>query len=107
MKVNVPSTKWTGDKTPVIFRKWPKSEGGGVIALFPTIPADWAGRYCQSYEHVGQHGGADYHGVVRQTTPAKPDEYADLASELTGIGYDLVPYSRATPAMHVARRVGQ
>ena len=51
-----------------IFRRW--KDSGDVIALFPAIPADIDGRYCLSYEHVGQHGAADFHGVVRRTLPA-------------------------------------
>lgn len=69
----------------VVFRKW---YNGDIIALFPQEPADRYGMFCQSYEHIGQHGGADYDGVVRRTRPAKPGEYADLKDELVGIGYD-------------------
>jgi hypothetical protein len=42
-----------------------------------------------SYQHIGQHGEADYHYVVEQTKPAKPDEYMPLYKELKEIGYDL------------------
>jgi len=31
---------------------------GYVIALFPEIPADYEGRYCSSFLHIGQHSGA-------------------------------------------------
>ncbi len=51
---------------PVLFRVWPKSEGGGVIALFPTIPEDRHGNLVSSFEHVGQHGGADLHGMIQR-----------------------------------------
>ena len=72
------------DKTRVIFRKW---SNGDVLALFPELDA---GDYlCDSYMHVGQHGGADYIGCVAQTTLATPDEYQPLAVELASIGYDL------------------
>ena len=67
--------------TRVIFRKW---SNGDVIALFPDIDA--GGGYCSSYEHIGQHGGADYALVVAATKPAT--EYADLLAELKGLGYD-------------------
>lgn len=86
----------------VVFRRW--RDGGGVIALFPELPADIHGRYCDSYEHVGQHGGADYHGVVRHTAPATPEESAALAAELARIGYRLVPIRRASPRLHDWRR---
>jgi hypothetical protein len=86
----------------VAFRRW--RDGGGVIALFPELPADIHGIYCDSYEPVGQHGGADYHGVVRQPAPATPEESAALAAELTRIGYRLVPVRRASPRLHERRR---
>ena len=49
----------------VVFRRW---QNGDVIALFPELPADLYGEYCDAYEHVGQHGGADYFGVIQKTT---------------------------------------
>lgn len=86
----------------VIFRRW--KDTGSIIALFPELPADVLGRYCESYERVGQHGGADYMAVVSMTTPAKPDEYSDLAEELAVIGYTLRVVRRASRRHH-ARRV--
>lgn len=68
----------------VIYRTWAK---GDVIALLPDIEAGLF--YCSSYIHVGQHGAADYRYVVEQTKQAKVSEYADLASELREIGYNL------------------
>jgi len=53
---------------------------------------------------VGQHGGADYWGVIRVTTPIEPKEAADLAEELTRIGYDLRPIKRASWRHHEQRR---
>jgi hypothetical protein len=70
----------------VVFRVW---HNGDVIALFPELPFDRDGLYCTSYEHVGQHGSADYHGCVCLTRPAKPHEYRDLARELENRGYRL------------------
>lgn len=77
------------DITRVVFRRWPKSQGAGIIALFPDIPSDLNGRFCLSYEHVGQHGGADYQGVIGSTRPAKEGEYRELKQELGDIGYEL------------------
>lgn len=79
------------DKTTVIFRVWKSGSGkGDVIALFPLEKWDDRGMsLCQSYEHVGQHGGANYNGVMNRTRPATPAEYADLRRELEGIGYAL------------------
>jgi hypothetical protein len=42
----------------VVFRKW--KDGRGISALFPEITIDLYGYCCESYEHVGQHGGAVY-----------------------------------------------
>ena len=90
------------DKDTVVFRKW--KDGFGVIALFPEIPTDLYGYYCESYEHVGQHGGADYFGVIMNTRPASTEECADLAEELTNIGYQLRPIKRASQIHHERRR---
>lgn len=85
----------------VVFRRW---RNGGVIALFPDLPADLYGDYCDAYEHVGQHGGADYHGVIQATKPCSVDDAADLVAELRTIGYALRPIQRASRVHHEARR---
>lgn len=74
-------------ETTVVFRVWREQDGGDVIALFPEVEHN--GRYCESYMHVGQHGGADYALVIQATRPARPEEYAMLQSELEIIGYRL------------------
>ena len=72
---------------PVIFRK---DKDGDIVALFPNIAAEQPGGYLiTSYQHIGQHGDADYDYVISQTTPAKLAEYKDLKEELEEIGYDL------------------
>ena len=71
------------EQTRVIFRKFPN---GDILALFPEIQIT---NFCSSYMHIGQHGGADYQACISITKPAAPDEYANLASELSSIGYDL------------------
>jgi hypothetical protein len=87
----------------VVFRRWRR--GGSIIALFPELPADIYGQYCDAYEHIGQHGGADFHGVIQQSVPARAEESADLAEELTKIGYKLRPIKRASWKHHERRRV--
>ncbi len=72
-------------KTKVIFRVFKE---GDVIALFPSELADNRGN-CMSYMHIGQHGAADYNGLVRTTRLATEAEYKALARELTSIGYNL------------------
>lgn len=84
------------DITKVVFRKWKENglgknlTGDGIIALFPEWIVNEYKHFCQSYEHVGQHGGADYAGVIRGTRPAEPEEYAALKKELENIGYKLL-----------------
>lgn len=86
-------------KTAVIFRKWGKRNGGGIIALFPEIPCDTYRHYCLSYEPVGQFGGADYIGVIARTLPATEEEYSVLKRELERLGYNLAVYQRRTDRM--------
>jgi hypothetical protein len=97
-------------KTPVVFRWWspPGFEYEGVIALFPTILETNHQNYyswrptsespypisCLSYEHIGQHGGADYDGIMSESRPATEAEYKDLFEELESIGYNLKVYQR-------------
>jgi len=81
--------------TRVVLRRYPD---GQVIALFPDIP--WSGRRSEvtSYMRLGQHGAADYAGVIAATRQAREDEYGDLLSELQATGYD---------DLHVVRRARQ
>jgi len=90
------------ERTLVVFRRW--RDTGDIIALFPQIAADWHGWFCEAYEHVGQHGGADYFGVIAATKPATEEDAAPLAEELTGIGYRLLPVKRASRRVHDMRR---
>jgi len=78
--------------TEVIFRKFSKKEGGQILALFPY---DTEGRYgqCNSYMHIGQHGTADYSGMMQSTKPATPAEYADLKAELENYGPEEAHYN--------------
>lgn len=55
-------------------------------------------------EHVGQHGGADYIGVVQATRPVSVDDAGDLIAELTRIGYRLKAIKRASQRVHESRR---
>ena len=88
------------DQTPTVFRAYP---GGDVIALFPTLAAGSQYGDCTCYQHVGQHGSADYGHVVRITRPAKPEEYADLLAELVTVGYAPRVYQRERPEHHRSR----
>jgi len=78
------------DPTLTVFRKYRNNDApwyGDIVALFPEIPA--YDSYCLCYQHVGQHGSADYSFVINITEPAKPEEYQDLKEELERIGYRL------------------
>jgi len=86
------------EKTLVVFRVF--RDGGDVLALFPEEPGDCSGRTCSSYQHVGQHGGADYLVCMSMSRPARPEEYADLARELECIGYVLDIRKRASRLSH-------
>ena len=61
-------------------------------------------RSCEAYEHIGQHGGANYWGVIQQTVPVELHEAEDLAEELEMIGYNLRPIRRASWHHHEKRR---
>lgn len=83
----------TEPETLVVFRVF--KAGGDVVALFPEEP--WSGNGdCASYQHVGQHGAADYAHCIQISRPAKPGEYAPLQRELESIGYRLKIRARFT-----------
>ena len=90
---------------PVIFRAERRGPfKGEVTAVFPTIPADYAGHQMTCYAHTGQHGGCSF-DWYRGTRPAKPEEYADLLTEIRGIyGRDGGPDDPPT-VLRVARRI--
>lgn len=72
-------------KLPVIFRA--ERSGpfkGDVTAVFPTLPADYAGLQMTCYAHIGQHSGCSF-GWYVETRAAHPHEYAALLAELRGI----------------------
>jgi hypothetical protein len=76
--------------TEVIFRKWNRKDfKGDIIALFPYDIWDEFNGNVASYEHIGQHCGADYNHCINMTVPAKEEEYKDLKEELEYIGYNL------------------
>lgn len=76
-------------KTKVIFRVWPKHEGGEPIAIFPQLPGNGSSQTCLSYMHTGQHSACDIHGLTRTLRLATPTEYSPLAKELRRLGYRL------------------
>ena len=89
--------------TLVSFRRW-RDQPKTVFALFPELPSDYQGRYCDSFEAIGQHAGADYHLCVQASVPVSAEDAADLLRELQRIGYRLKVIKRASRRVHEARR---
>ena len=87
------------NKTAVVFRKFKE---GDIIALFP-YEID-SGTCIMSYQHMGQHSGADYDSVIKCTKQAKQKEYRDLYTELVGIGYDLEIIKRQNRRKYLAAK---
>ena len=77
------------EKTQVIFRKF--IDHGDIIALFPNIQYyHYSSDTVMSYQHIGQHGGADLSIMDDITTlPASLSESKPLFDELTSLGYNL------------------
>lgn len=76
-------------KVDIIFRvDTSKDFKGTVFALFPHDVCDHRG-HVTSYQHVGQHSGADYRGCIATSKPATPEQYADLKAEMESIGYEI------------------
>lgn len=71
-------------KTDMVFRV----DRSGVFALFPHEVCHYTG-HVTSYQHVGQHGGANYGHCIQQSKKATPEEYKDLYEELESIGYNI------------------
>jgi hypothetical protein len=78
----------------VIMRRW-RAAPHTIIALFPEMESDRTG-LINSYEHVGQHGNADYNVVVARTRPVpyNDPEAQELMRELRQIGYDPIMFKR-------------
>lgn len=80
----------------VVFRKWPKKEGGQVIALLCNTARDCLPGNVMSYMHTGQHSEAS-RNLGQWLRLASPEEYASLLAELRAIyapEFEIVPVSR-------------
>ena len=73
-------------KTEMIFRK---EKNGDILAVFPYEPYNDTHNVMACYVHVGQHGGCHFDYALKETKPAKPEEYADLYKELESLGYNI------------------
>lgn len=87
------------EETLVIFRKYKRKHASKyykednipeILALFPEIEATPDKSTCLCYQHVGQHGDANYYYCIHElTVPATSEEYSDLKKELESLGYNL------------------
>lgn len=89
---------------PVIFKK----VEGTVVACFPTLLGTNDPYTMTSYVHVGQHGSCST-GFVSFSKRAKPEEYADLLSEIKSIyeaeGEDTIVVVRKQTDKHLQARI--
>lgn len=69
--------------TEMLFRK---DKEGDIVAIMPY--EIYSRNFVDSYQHCGQHS-ACHLSFIEDTTPATPEEYADLKRELEGIGYNV------------------
>lgn len=93
-----------GKRDIVVFRQWRERDGGDIIALFPLIKTNPQGLIL-SYQHVGQHGAANYQHVIGRTVQPYTVGVEALKRELTGIGYNLDVRKRR-PSWRQERRIG-
>ena len=76
-------------KTDIVFRvDTSKDFKGTVFALFPHEVWDFKGNVT-TYQHVGQHSGADYKYCIQTSRLATENEYNDLKKEMESLGYDI------------------
>jgi hypothetical protein len=74
--------------TDVIFRvDTSKDFKGDVFALLPHECCDFDG-HVTSYQHIGQHSGADYFHCIEISRPATEKEYESLKLEMESLGYN-------------------
>lgn len=71
-------------RIPCAFRVWADAEGGGVIALFPTL-AERSG-LIRSFMHIGQHAAARP-VLLTQLRKATREEARELRRELESAPY--------------------
>ncbi len=76
-------------KTDVMFRVEKSGDHKGTVyALMPHEAYNHQGSV-NSYEHVGQHGKADYDHCISKSRCATAEECEGLKQEMESIGYDL------------------
>ncbi len=112
--------KADGIPTSVVFRRFRRIVSpdkpimladtfGELIALFPFIPANDNATHCMSYQHVGQHGAADYRHMMEITIPVLPEDEEKMALkvELENIGYELEEFTNEEACFEAGYKYGQ
>ncbi len=75
--------------TDIMFRvDTAKDSKGEVFALFPHDVSTLHGSVT-FYQHIGQHGSADYNHCIKTSRPATEEEAKDLKEEMESIGYNI------------------
>jgi len=74
--------------TRVVFKMTPKDRFCESQCIAFLLDVDANPNMLMSYLHVGQHGEASIDFCI-SCRLATPEQYADLQTELTSIGYDL------------------
>lgn len=88
------------EATEVMFRKSTFSlDEGEVYAIFPYLQHKYG--FCTTYAHIGQHSGAEYNHCIRNSRPAKENEYRELKKELIRQGYNLKVIQRRNYSRYV------
>lgn len=90
--------------TEVVFRKFTKPAGGGIIAMFPSL----LGKVndvttCQSYMINGEHSSAPI-DLIRYTMPATEEEYSETKKVLESYGYNLSIITKLTRKHYKIRK---
>jgi hypothetical protein len=109
----LPKDEATDDGMPVtvVYRRW-LTHSGSIIALFPFIPASVTNAEddCTAYEHVGQHGAANYLHCIEGTRAVDErdaEETAKLYMELRERGYELSPMTHEEVCYEAGFKAGQ
>ena len=96
--------KKTKQVDEVVIRRFKE---GDLIAIFPYQISDYRGNV-NSYQHIGQHSGADL-SIIHNTKPVKEADAQCLLKELKDIGYNVkvvqrVQYHKYSEAYQKAKK---
>lgn len=80
----------------VLFRKYPTSRGGDVIAVLPQTMSQYDAAVTY-WDPMSGHGYAPYRGLLAASRPATSLEYAPVLVAMRRIGYDPIVVQRFSP----------